>query len=488
MNREYLLGVDIGTTALKAILFTKEGEIVKSVVKEYKLETPKPHWVECNPQVYWESFKSCISEITQDISPSNIETLGISSQGESFIPLDKEGKPLRKAIVWLDDRAEKEAKAIKEIFSQEETYFITGQPDILPAWPACKILWLRKNEHNLFKKVYKYLFLEDYLIFKLTGRAVSDYSLFCSSLMLNIKRKKWWEEMLKFIGISPGQLPRLAESGTVVGNIVNKETGLSEQTVVVTGGMDQVCGMVGVGNIIPGIISETTGGALAICATTGKPIFDPSCRIPCHYHACKDTYFLLPWCQTGGMSLRWLRDEFEYSNYEEMTKEAVQISAGSEGLIFLPHLAGAGSPEFNPKARGVFFGIALNTKKAHFIRATMESIGYLIRQNMDVLEELGIKIKEIHSLGGGSRSSLWNQIKADIIGRPIITMRTEEAACLGAAILAGFGKGIFPSLEDACKIMNRKKDEYLPDKRNVPIYQKAYNKYLKISKTLLPLF
>ena len=488
MKEKYLLGVDVGTTALKVILFARNGEIINKALREYELSTPSPHWVECEPETYWESLKSCIQEVLEDITPDEVESLAISSQGETLIPVDEGGEPLRKAIVWLDDRAVEEAEAIGKAFSPEEVYHTTGQPEVLPNWPACKILWLRKNEPSVFKKAHKYLLLEDYLILRLAGKAVSDYSLYSSSLMLDIGKKEWWGEMLKLVGISQDHLPQLAESGTYVGGVVDREIGLSSHTAVVTGGMDQVCGMVGVGNVAPGIVSETTGGALAICATTGEPVFDPLRRIPCHYHAAKDTYFLLPWCQTGGMALKWLRDTFDYSSYDEMTAEARKIPPGSEGLIVLPHLAGAGSPEFNPKARGVFFGMALSTTKAHFVRATMEAIGYMLKQNIEVLEGLGVNIERIYSMGGGSRSSLWNQIKADITEKPIITVQNEETACLGAAILAGLGVGAFPSLEEACGRMNREKARYLPKQENLRIYREAYRKYLDISKALGPLF
>jgi len=486
--KDYLLGIDVGTTALKVILFSHDGEIVAGAVREYELSTPSPHHVECSPENYWESLKSCLQDVLREVLPEDVRALAISSQGETLIPVDREGRALRNAIVWLDDRAQEEAEEIGRRFPPEETYLTTGQPDVLPNWPACKILWIKKKEPQVFKNAHKFLLLEDYLILRLTGKAVSDYSLYTSSLLLNITRKVWWGEMLRFVGISEDNLPELVESGTCVGKVKSEEVGLSPQTSVVTGGMDQVCGMVGVGNVAPGIVSETTGGALAICATTGGPLFDPMRRIPCHCHAVKDSYFLLPWCQTGGMALKWLRNTLGYGSYEEMTGEAEGVPPGSDGLLILPHLAGAGSPEFNPRARGVFFGVSLSTTKAHFVRATMEAIGYMLRQNIEVLEGLGMKVERIYSTGGGSRSSLWNQIKANITEKPIITVRNEETACLGAAILGGLGTGAFSSFEEACGRMNEEKARYLPRREEVRAYRKAYRRYIELSKALLPLF
>ena len=486
--KHYLLGIDVGTTALKVILFSRDGEIVARAVREYQLSTSSPHHVECNPENYWESLKSCLQDVLKDVLPEDVRALAISSQGETLIPVDREGRALRDAIVWLDDRAQEEAEEIGSRFTPEEMYHTTGQPDVLPNWPACKILWIKRKEPQVFRDTHKFLLLEDYLVLRLTGRAVSDHSLYTSSLLLDITKKVWWGEMLRFVGLPEENLPELVESGTQVGRVRSKEVGLSSQTSVVTGGIDQVCGMVGVGNVAPGIVSETTGGALAICATTGGPVFDPMRRIPCHCHAIKDSYFLLPWCQTGGMALKWLRDTLGYSSYEEMTEEAKGVPPGSDGLLILPHLAGAGSPEFNPKARGVFFGVSLSTTRAHFIRATMEAIGYMLRQNIEVLEGLGVKVERVYSTGGGSRSPLWNQIKADITGKPIITLSKEETACLGAAILGGLGTGAFSSLQEACKRMNEEKARYLPRQEELKLYKEAYRRYIELSKALLPLF
>lgn len=488
MSAAYLLGVDLGTTALKTVLFTPQGEVVAAASREFELDTPAPRWVECDPKVYWDAFASCIADLLSEVPGDRILALAVSSQGETLIPVDEGGRPLRKAIVWLDDRAEAEAEVLAAAFPKEPTYRVTGQPEILPAWPASKLLWLRNHEPEVFRAARQFLFLEDYLILKLTGTAVSDYSLVCSSLMLDINRKRWWDEMLQFIGVSPDRLPRLAESGTLVGNVTNTQTGLSGKTLVATGAMDQVCGMVGAANVAPGIVSETTGGALAICATTGRPVFDPFGRIPCHYHARKDTYFLLPWVQTGGLCMKWLRDELGYDSYDTMTAEAALVPPGSEGLLFLPYMAGAGAPHFNAKARGVYHGLGLGTRKAHLIRAAMESVGYVLRENIEVLQTLGVETTEIRALGGGSRSPLWNRIKADVTQRPIVTMQTEEAACLGAAILAGVGAGVFPGIEDACRRMDRTKDRYLPGSENALVYHEAYHRYIQLSAALLPLF
>ena len=500
----YLLGLDAGTTSIKGALFSTQGEAIAQASFEYNLETPRTDFVELDPQVYWQATKEVFRKIIKSaqISSGQIKALCIDSQGETFIPVDKRGNPLRKAIVWLDNRSTQEAQTIKEKFGEEKVYHVTGQPEVVPTWPATKILWLRQKEKKVFNQVDKYFLVEDYLIYRLTGQFKTEGSLLSSSLLFDINQRKWWGEMLDFLGITPQQLPEIGEPGEIVERVsapASKETGLSTKTVVVCGAMDQATGMVGAGNITPGIVSETTGAALAICATVDKPLFDSKRRIPCQYHAVKDKYILLPWCQTGGMALKWFRNQFYKSEserakgsgedvYDLMTREAAKISPGSEGLIMLPHLAGAGCPEMNSQAKGVFFGFTLGHQRAHFVHALLESIAFMLKSNIEVLEELGLKIDEVRTMGGGAKSPLWNQIKADVLGKPLLPVGAKEAACLGSAILAGKAVGIFKSWEEALQVMVSLKKKIAPNPDNYPIYQKQYEQYLKLYEALREMF
>lgn len=377
--------------------------------------------------------------------------MGISAQGETLILVDKDGSPLTNAVVWLDNRAQKEAKELAQIFGNEETYKITGQVEIVPTWPASKILWFKKNRAEIFHKVAKFLLIEDYFIYRLTGRYFCEGSLICSTVYWDIIKKVWWKEMLDCLGIKEDRLPEICESGEVAGSLlpyIAKELGLSANTIVATGALDQACGAIGVGNIAPGVISENTGAALAICATVEGPIFDEKRRMPCYYHGMPNKYMAHTFT-TGGMVLCWYRDKFcsseinlasllQVESYKILDQEAEKVPPGCNGLVMLPHLQGAMAPESNPKAKGVFYGFSLHHGKPHFIRSIMEAIAFAVKRNIDVLEDLGIKVTEIRSLGGGSRSFLWSQIKADVTQRTVYTTQNEEeAACLGAAMLAG---------------------------------------------------
>ena len=500
----YLLGLDVGTTAIKGVLFNEEGESIAQFSSEYNLDLSKPDFVELNPDIYWESAKKVIRQILAKSKrkPKEIKALSISSQGETLICVDREGNPLRKAIVWLDNRSKKEAEIIEEEFGVKKIYYITGQPQVVPTWPATKILWLRKNERDIFNKTYKYLLLEDYLIYKLTGEFVCEYSLVSSTLLFDINKKCWWKDMLELVGIDEEMLPEIRESGQVVGNLTEvaaKDTGLSCQTLVVTGALDQAAGAIGAGNIKPGIITETTGAALAIVATTQAPIFDPQMRIPCHCHALKNKYFLLPWCQTAGTVLKWFRDEFSKEEMREaegknvdayniLSQKAAKIPPGSEGLIMLPHLSGAACPEFNPSAKGVWFGFTLKHTKAHFTRSIMEAIAFMLKRNIRLLENSGVNVKEIRALGGGAKSRLWNQIKADVINKPVITSSQPESASLGVAILAAVAVGIFDTVKEACNKMVMIGERFSPSSENIDIYSRQYETYLRLYEKLQGLF
>jgi xylulokinase len=309
-------------------------------------------------------------------------------------------------------------------------------------------------------------------------------------------------KFLIFIGINEDQLPELNTSGHIVGNVspeAAKETGLHPNSIVSTGAYDQAANAIGVGNIKPGVISETTGGALAIVATIDRVILDPKRRIPCHHHAVQGKYFLQPWCHIAGALLKWYRDNFglleiEASNkmgvdpYDLLTLEASRVPPGSDGLILLPHFMGAASPEFNPNAKGALFGLTLYHGRGHVIRAIMESVAYMLRRNIDLLKDLGVEIREIRSTGGAARSPLWSQIKADVLQKPVLTVHTEETAALGAAMLAGLATKTFSSLQDAADSMISIKKEFTPSEANRNIYDKQYEKYIELYKSVESLF
>jgi xylulokinase len=307
--------------------------------------------------------------------------------------------------------------------------------------------------------------------------------------------------MLEQLGIREDQLPEIRESGEAVAPLlpeIARELGLTTNLMICTGALDQSAGAMGVGNVREGMISENIGAALAICVPVNKPVFDPNQQMPLHYFPLPDTYMIHTFTN-GGMTLRWFRDLFCQAElnvgglsgmdaYDIIGKEAAQVPPGSDGLIMLPHLAGSLAPDVKSSAKGVFYGFTLLHKKGHFARAIMESLAYIVRRNLEVLEGMGIQVSEIRSLGGGSKSPVWNQIKADVLGCKLMTMTTKEAACLGAAILAGKAVGLFPSVYEAIEGMSHVKEEFFPNSEIKPVYDRCFAGYKDLFKSLDGMF
>ena len=457
-----LLGVDVGTTSMKMVLFDEIGNILKIVSKEYTLET-KGDRVEFDAEKYWQMFSAGYEEIKAEYV---VDALSIDTQCETLIVTDDVGMPLYNAIVWLDNRAVAQAEKIAAKFGTKAVYETTGQPEITATWPACKLLWLRENEAGIFSKVKKIFLLEDFLLYRLTGEFVTEKTLQSSSLYLDIKEGKWWQEMLEFIGVKEDMLPRLCDSGVLLGAY--------DGTKVVTGVMDQVAGSVGAGVVTPAVVSEMTGTTMAIVVPTDKfPPYKEENRVPCHLNY-DGNYCLLTWTPTAGIALKWFRENFcENFSFKQLDDIAEKVEPGANGLTFMPYLCGSIIPKYNPDARGAFLGFTMEHGRGHAVRAILESVAFMLQEN---LEYLDVSCDEIRSMGGGALSPLWCQIKADVTGKKIVTLKSSEAACLGSAIIAGVGAGIYENVPSACETLVKTDKEYVPGDAN---YSYAYKQYLK---------
>ncbi len=498
----YLLGIDAGTTSVKAGVYSLEGRCMGIGREEYQLEVPAPDRAELNPEVYWQACAKTVRAALQQagLHPDEITALAVSSQGETTITLDAHGRPIYPALVWLDNRALGAANALAAEFGRT-VYAHTGIPEIIPTWPATKILWIRQNEPDVFARAAKFLLVQDYLIYRLTGRFTTDGSISCTSLNYDFVRHKWWKDIQDAVGITLEQLPEILPPGSVVGKISQEaasELGLTTRCSVVLGGMDQSVGAIGAGNYKPGTLSETTGAALTVQATIVDPLIDESQTVPVYVHSVPGYYLFCPVVPTAGMALKWFRDSFFQDEvakaqadgidaYDRLTKLAQAVPPGSDGLTMLPHLMGAFSPEPNPLARGSFTGFTLTHTRGHFVRALLESIAFLLRENIESIERTGIAIHEIRSTGGGARSALWNQIKANVCNRPIVTLANEDTALLGDSILAGVASGVLPSIEDGCKSMVKVKAIIPPDS-GAEAYSEPYQRYCELDRKLAPYF
>ena len=452
-----LMGIDIGTTSVKACCFNEMLEEVYASNIDYTLETHGDA-VEFDGEAYWEIVKSELTKL--DVLPDG---LAVDTQCETLILTDEHGVPVRKAIVWLDNRATKEAEEIEAHFGKQRVYEVTGQPEITATWPACKLLWVKRNEPDVWAKTKKVFLLEDYILYKLTGRFISEKTLQSSTIYFDIHHGCYWQEMLDYIGLGIEQLPALLDSGRYVGEY--------QGIKVVTGAIDQIAGAIGAGVIKKGIVSEMTGTTMVIfhpCDTV--PPYDADSIVPCHYNY-DGKYCLLSWSPTAGMALKWFKNTFsENFSFKELDELAEKVDVGCNGLTFLPYLCGSTMPKYNPDARGSFTGITPEHTRGHFARSIMESIACMLKASLDYL---GADTTEIRAMGGGASSRLWCQIKADMTGKTLITLENSETACLGSAILAGVGIGLFSSVETAAAMI-KTKHRYTP---NAVDYTEVYKRY-----------
>ncbi|MBE5753236.1 MAG: hypothetical protein E7343_04130 [Clostridiales bacterium] len=465
-----LMGIDIGTTSLKGCVFDENGNELASVTKSYTLITDGER-VEFPAEKYFELFEQAYEELSKK---ARIDAFAIDTQGETLIFLDKSGNPLMNAIVWLDNRAEKQAKAIEDKFGIKSVYERTGQTEIPAGYPAPKVLWLKEERPELFEKLDKILLLEDYLLYRITGKFVCERSLYASTLYLNVKTGEYWKEMLDFIGIDENYLPTLYESGERVGEYKN--------AVVCTGALDQISGFIGSGIIEEGTISEMTGTALAVCALAKDvpPYFD-GIKVPAYYVG-KSKYCLLMWAPTAGMVMEWYKKNFYFdADYDKINEDAEKVPFGSEGLVLSPNMRGSVMPVNDPDLKGGAYGIDLKHTRAHFTRAIMESVACLLRR---YLEYLQIPVNEVISIGGGAKSKLWRQIKADITGKKVVTLKNKETGCLGTAILAGYGSGVYKDINEAVSKIVERKDEVTPKAEKAEA-DTVYNRYLELEELLL---
>jgi len=489
--KKYIITIDLGTTNIKTAVFDSDLHEVCVCSDPVEYLSSKG-MVEFDPELYWRLCKGGIHKVIQKsgIHPEDVLSIALTGQAESCILLNSAMKPLRKGISWMDTRSQSECELLKRTFGREEGYAVTGQPEIITTRPITKYLWIKKNEKAIFSRVHKFLLLKDFIIFKLTGKLVAEYTVYNFSYYLDIVKKQYWKAILDFAGIETEQLPELIEPGETAGNITTKiaeEFHFSCDTMVNTGALDHFAGMIGTGNVREGMISETTGTVLAIATMVAQPFMNTRCRIPCHYNAVKNSYVLLPVCESGGVSLEWIKKLlFPDESYEELERQIEKHMKRMNEIIFLPYLTGTNAPEFNPDARSVFYGMHIYHSKIDFVRAVMEGVAFLLKKNIEYLEKMEVHTRSLISLGGGSKSAVWNQIKADVTGKDILIPASQEATSLGAAILAGiqcgFCRNIYEAVEKSVKI----KKIFAPER--TLLYQKGYRKFLEIYERLSPVF
>ncbi len=460
------MGIDIGTTSVKTAVFNEKLEELISLSADYTLDA-HGDVVEFDGEQYFEIVRGEIEKVKKTCS---VDALAIDTQCETLILTDEDGTPVRPAIVWLDNRAVEEAEMIEKEFGHKRVYEVTGQPEITATWPAAKLLWVKRHEPEIWAKVKKVFLLEDYILYRMTGKFISEKTLQSSTIYFNIHTGEFWQEMLDFIGVSPDMLPTLHSSA--------REVGTYDGMRVVTGAIDQIAGAIGAGVVGEGLVSVMTGTTMVIfLPSKGVPAYNEKSIVPCHYNY-DDNYCLLSWTPTAGMALKWFKNALcESFSFRELDTLAEAVAPGSDGLTFLPYLCGSTMPKYNPAARGSFTGLTTEHTRGHFVRAVMESVACMLKANLDYL---GLDVEEIRVMGGGANSPLWCQMKADMTGKRLVTLKNKETACLGSAILAAVGVGAFASVEEAARLI-RLDREYVSTGAD---YTECYERYLSYDKLL----
>lgn len=497
MTTKYVIGVDLGTTSAKSVLFAKDGTIIFSNQIEYPLYSPTPETAEQNPE---EIFRAVIQTVkntmlASSVRPEDILCVSFSSAMHSVIAVDQEGKPLTECITWADNRSSDWTEKIKNEMNGHEIYLRTGTP-IHPMSPLSKLVWLRNDYSELFSKSYKFISIKEYIFYKFFKKYIVDYSIASSTGLFNIHTLTWDEGALEVAGVTPDRLSEpvpTTYSLTGMDEGYAKEMNLLSSTPFVVGAGDGVLSNLGVNAIDPGVVAVTIGTSGAIRAVTDHPITDPKGRIFC-YALTENHWVIGGAVNNGGMIFRWIRDQLADSEvavakrlgkdpYEVLTEIADRVTPGSDGLLFHPYLAGERAPLWNSNARGSFFGLGMHHKKEHLIRAALEGVIFNLYTVLLALTELMGEPTKIHATGGFARSELWRQMMADIFNHEVIIPESFESSCLGAAILGLYSLGEVDSLNVVSEMVGAT-HRHVPIDENVVIYEDLIPIFIRLSRVL----
>lgn len=473
------LTFDLGTTALKTALVSDQGEVLALSSQEYQFRAARPGWAEMAPDTYWQALLAGAREVLDAAAGQEVLAIGFSSQGQTFVPLDPKGRPLSDAIVWVDNRAQGIAEGlVDQGLSADHFQQLTGYPGIPAALTVFKLAWLAHHAPGVHS-AWKFPQLPDYLIWRLTGEFMTDYVIGQMSGLMDKQTKQWSPELLAIAGVTSGQLSAIAEPGRLAGKLLNEPArllGVPEGTPVCLGCNDQLAGALGVGNVEAGLVSETTGTALAGIVTLAEPL--EGAPVYLGNHAVPGLSYLMPYAQVSGVLLSWLREWSRPSiTIQELLAQAEAVPAGSEGLLVLPGFEGVTLPKPIPRARGALLGLNLAHGRGHIARAMVEATAYLLKDCLLPVTESGVSVSEVRSLGRAAASGFWLQVKADVLGVPVEQPVCPSAASVGAAMLAATGIGQFASLKEASLAWHRPARRFVPRALEVDRYARYYQNY-----------
>ncbi len=489
---EYVIGIDLGTSGTKTVLFDRAGQVMASATVEYPMYQEKNGWAEQDPAHWWDAAVRTLRTVVEEsgVNPEDIKGLGISGQMHGLVMLDKQGQVLRRSIIWCDQRTAAECEEITRRVGAQRLIEITANP-ALTGFTASKILWVRNHQPEIYARCAHILLPKDYVRFKLTGEFATEVSDASGMQLLDVPHRCWSQEVLEKLEIDPALLAKVYESPEITGTVTPEAaalTGLKAGTPVVGGAGDNAAAAVGTGVVRDGKAFTTIGTSGVVFAHTDHISIDPKGRVHTFCCAVPGAWHVMGVTQGAGLSLKWFRDNFCSAEKETaqgmgvdpyylMDQEAAKSPIGCNKLLYLPYLMGERTPHLDPDCRGVFFGLSAMHTKWDMLRAVMEGVTYSQRDSVEVLREMGVQIGEMLACGGGGTSSLWRQMLADTYNCPVKTVKSKEGPALGVAILAGVGAGLYPSVQEACDAMIQTNEPQLPIPENVPRYEAFYQVY-----------
>ena len=495
--KPYLLGIDIGTSACKLAVFDRGGKVAAAASESYAVYYPQEGWAEQDPEEWYAAVcRACRRLLAESgIHASEIAGIGIDGQSWSAIPVDQAGRCLARTPIWMDTRASAICERLNEKIGADEIFRVSGN-SLQPSYTTAKILWFREKMPEVYAAARKVLQSNSYIAFRLTGEYSQDLSQGYGLHCFDMRTGTWDTDMCEKLEIPAEFLPEIVPCDRVIGTVTKKaaeESGLCAGTPVTAGGLDAACGTLGAGVIHPGETQEQGGqaGGMSIC--TDRYRADP--RLILGFHVVPGMWLLQGGTTGGGGVMRWFEQEFAgeerlraekggASSLDALNQIAAKVGPGCDGMVFLPYMAGERSPIWDPKAKGVFYGIDFAKTKGHFVRACMEGVAFALRHNLETAEEAGASADVLRAMGGSANSLLWTQIKADVTGKSIIVPSSDTATTLGAAMLAGVGTGFYKDYEEAVSLTVREVRRHEPDPGTKAAYDQAYQMYREIYRSL----
>jgi xylulokinase len=494
------LGIDIGTSGTKTIAIDEKGTILAAASAEYPCDHPRPGWSEQDPALWWDASKKTVRQVlsSSKFQASDVAGVGLSGQMHGSVFLDSAGVVIRPALLWNDQRTAAECQEIEMKAGGREALIRLVANPALTGFTAPKLLWVRKHEPAHWERVRQVLLPKDYVRYRLTGTFATEVSDASGTLMLDVAKRRWSRELLAKLDIDPALLPTCHESQEVSGQVSDlgsQATGLPVGTPVVGGGGDQPAGAVGNGIVRQGVVSATMGTSGVVFAHADTLGFDPLGRLQRGCHAVPGAWHVMGVVLSAGGSFQWFRNELGKAEVEMarkkgedpyflLTDEAAIAGPGAEGLFFLPYLTGERTPHFDPDAKGAWVGLTVRHGRAHLIRALLEGATFAMRDSLELIREMGVKIDQVRLSGGGARNALWRQIQADIYGCDVHTLNSTEGPAFGVALLAQVGTGGFGSVPEACDATIRAVDWTRAESRTMAYYDRAFPVYRQLYRDL----